>query len=112
MARLTAALIVLLAVWFGGTATAQTPDKLLLLQAPCSPFPVMIETAKKYGEKPLFIGRGMTFSAGKGQPYTGGMFFTVNQDSEKRNWTLFQVFADGMTCMIFNGNQFEPYWEK
>ena len=90
--------------------SAQEQDKLLLLRAPCAPFEDMVETVTKYNEVPLFIGtNGSTFASATGQEYVGGMFFTVNQESEKRSWTMFQIFADGMTCMLFNGYGFQPY---
>ena len=109
MAKLTAALLVCFAVLVG-SAQAQQQDRLLLLQAPCAPFEQMIRTSKKYGEEPLFLGlSGSTFSAGEGKEYTGGMFFVVNQESEKRSWTMYQVFADGITCMLFNGYGFTLY---
>ena len=107
MAKLTATLFVLLAV-FGGSASAQEQDKLLMLQSPCAPFPEMAQLAEQHGEKPLFMGEGLTFAAGTGQSYRGGMVFTVNQDDG--NWTLFQVFGDGMTCMLMNGGKFQPYF--
>jgi len=108
MAKLSAALIVLLAVWFGGTASAQEQEKLLMTQAPCAPYQEMGALADQHGEKPLFMGEGLTFAAGTGQSYRGGMVFTVNQ--EDGNWTLFQVFGDGMTCMLMNGGKFSPYF--
>ena len=107
MARLSAALIVLLAVWFGGTASAQEQEKLLLTQAPCAQFLEMGELVEQYNEQPLFVGEGYTFEAGTGKPYRGGMLFVVDQD--EGNWTMFQVFQDGMACMLFNGGKFQPY---
>lgn len=107
MAKLTAALFVLLAV-FGGTASAQEQEKLLMTQAPCSPFQEMSALAEQHGEKPLFLGEGLTFQSGTSEPFKGGMLFTVNQD--EGNWTLFQVFQDGMACMIMNGGKFSPYF--
>lgn len=107
MAKLAAALYVLLAV-VGGTASAQEQEKLLHTQAPCSPFQEMSALAEQHGETPLFLGEGLTFQSGTGKPFKGGMLFTVNQD--EGNWTLFQVFNDGMACMIMNGGKFSPYW--
>ena len=109
MAKLTAALLVCFAALVG-SAQAQQQDKLMMTRAPCAPFADMMKTASKYGEEPLFIGTsGSTFDARTGQEYVGGMFFVVNQESEKRSWTMFQVFADGMTSMVFNGYGFQPY---
>ena len=109
MAKFTAALLVCFAALVG-SAEAQQQDKLMMTRSPCAPFNDMIQTASKYGEQPLFIGTsGSTFSAEQGKEYVGGMFFVVNQESEKRSWTMFQVFADGMTCMVFNGYGFQPY---
>lgn len=106
--RLVSAMIAVLL--FAGTAVAQTAteEKLLQTQAPCSPFAEMSRLAEQHGEKPLFLGEGLTFQSGTSQPFKGGMLFTVNQD--EGNWTLFQVFQDGMACMIMNGGKFSPYW--
>lgn len=109
MAKLTAALLVCFAA-FVGSAEAQQQDRLMMTRAPCAPFADMIKTATKYGEQPLFIGSsGSTFDARSGREYVGGMFFLVNQESEKRSWTMFQIFEDGMACMLFNGYGFQPY---
>ena len=107
MRKVSAMIAVLL---FAGTAGAQQaePERLLQTQAPCSPFQEMSRLAEQHGEKPLFIGEGLTFQSGTSQPYRGGMLFTVNQD--EGNWTLFQIFGDGMACMIMNGGKFSPYW--
>ena len=67
----------------------------------------MTETIKNYKEELLFSGTGLTFGAGAEQPYRGGMFFFVNQ--ETGSWTLLQTFSDGMACMIMNGKNFQPY---
>lgn len=107
MARLTTALTALLVVWFGGTASAQEQEKMLLTQAPCAQFLQMSDLVEKHNEQPLFIGEGFTFEAGTGKPYKGGMLFVVDQDAG--NWTMFQVFQDGMACMLFNGGKFEPF---
>ena len=110
MAKLTAALFVLLAVVYGGTAYSQEQQQeevFIYSQAPCATYTEMVKLVSKHGEKPLFIGEGLTFQAGSSRPFKGGMIFTVNQ--EEGNWTIFQVFADGMTCMLFNGSKFKPW---
>ena len=84
----------------GGRAPA------LLLKQPCDKADKMFDTIKKYEELMLFTGEGLTFGL-QNQVYNGGMFFFVNQDT--RSWTMLQVYADGMACMIFNGKNFEPY---
>lgn len=99
----TAMIAVLLSV---GTAGAQTQERFLQTQAPCAPYLEMAQLAEKNGEQVLFIGEGLTFSR-ESQPYRGGMMFTVNQD--EGNWTMFQLFGDGMACMLFNGGKFQPY---
>ena len=106
MAKLTAALFVLLAV-IAGSASAQEQEKMLLTQAPCAQYFEMSDLVEKHNEQPLFIGEGFTFEAGTGKPYRGGMLFVVDQDAG--NWTMFQVFQDGMACMLFNGGKFKPY---
>ena len=68
------------------------------------------EEMKKYKEELLFTGNGMTFSAKTGQPFRGGMMFFVNQDTG--TWSMLQLFGDGMSCMIMNGRDFEPFAGK
>lgn len=80
--------------------------KILPLQAQCSFFTNMAETIGKYEEQLLFTGEGMSFGPG-GVPFRGGMMFFVNQDTG--TWSVVQLFADGMACLVFNGSQFEPY---
>jgi len=79
----------------------------IFTRAPCDQLPNMINTIAKYKEDLLFIGDGMTFSAQTGRPNNGGMMFFVNQDTG--TWSMLQLFADGMSCMIMNGRAFEPY---
>lgn len=109
MARLTAALIFLFAVLFVGTAVGQEQrqEKMLYLQNPCGTWDEMRHIAEKHGEELLFMGEGLTFAAGTGQPYRGGMAFFVDQ--EKGNWTMLQLYGDGIACMLFNGGKFTPY---
>ena len=106
---------VLAMIWvllFASTAVAQTAteEKLLHTQAPCATYAEMVQLASKHGELPLFIGKGLTFESGTGVPRKGGMVFTVNQD--EGSWTMFQVFEDGITCMIFNGSSFSPWYDR
>lgn len=84
--------------------TRQSPA--LLLKQPCDRSDKMFETIKKYKENLLFVGKGMTFGI-QGQPYNGAMMFFTNQDTG--TWSLLQVYADGMSCMIMNGREFNPY---
>ena len=85
----------------------QDKGQMVLLRAPCSEYSKMLETAKKYDEELLFTATGLTFSAQFGQPYSGALFFFVNQD--KGSYTVLQVFGDGMACMLVNGRNFQPY---
>lgn len=94
------------------TAVAQSKEPkgelpTIFTRAPCDTLPNMVATVKKYDEKLLFTGSGMTFAAPTGQPYRGGLMFLVNQDTG--SWTIFQLFGDGMACMIMNGKDFSPY---
>tara|TARA_B100001057_G_scaffold236920_1_gene237247 strand:+ start:2681 stop:3019 length:339 start_codon:yes stop_codon:yes gene_type:complete len=109
MAKLSAAMIIMLSVLFGGTAVAQEPQgsKLLILQNPCNKWEEMERLAKSYGEELLFLGEGLTFQASTGMPIKGGMAFFVDQ--EKGSWTMFQLYGDGVACMLFNGTGFTPY---
>ena len=78
----------------------------VFLKAPCGKFEEMTATIKKYNEELLFHGTGLTFSP-QNQTYNGVMMFFTNQS--KGSWTILQVFPDGMACMVFNGNNFQPY---
>lgn len=109
-------LATLLLLFLANTSLAQenttplpTPTErpALFMRAPCDPLPTMVETISKYKEELLFIGDGMTFSAQTGQPFNGGMMFFVNQ--ETGTWSMLQLFADGMACMVMNGRKFQPY---
>lgn len=104
--RHLAALVVAL---FAGSATAQDAKQEIFIQtqAPCAEWMEMNKLATKHNEQPLFIGEGLTFSAGTGKAMRGGMLFTVDQ--EAGNWTVFQIFADGNACMLFNGTKFKPW---
>lgn len=94
---------------YASLASAQeSQEKMLMTQAPCAPFPEMAQLAERHGEEPLFMGTGLTFKPVSGESYRGGMIFAVNQDTG--TWTMFQVFGDGMTCMLMNGNKFQPYY--
>lgn len=108
MAKLTAALLVCFAV-FGGSAVAQEQKpKILPLQAQCDSLDKMIQVVQEYDEELLFIGEGITFAFPTEQSYTGGMLFLVNQDTG--TWSMLQMFGDGVSCLIFNGGKFEPYY--
>ena len=107
MNKLSAA-IILLAVLFGTTAVGEEvkgQTKFLLLQAPCNEYVEMERLAKQYGDQLLFI--GLTFSASNGMPFKGGMAFFVDQ--ERGNWTMLQLYSDGVACMLFNGTNFQPF---
>ena len=80
--------------------------RMLMTAAPCDQIDKIFSTVFNYQEQLLFIGQGMTF-APSGTPYNGGLFFFTNQDTG--TFSVVQVFADGVACMIMNGTQFEPY---
>ena len=114
MAKITAALILFLLLVSTGYMAFATPpepmpeqEKFVLLRAPCAEWSTMDQMAKRHGEDLLFIGQGLTFSGETGRPYRGGMAFYVNQ--EKGNWTMYQLYGDGVACMLFNGGDFTPY---
>lgn len=83
-----------------------TTAKTFMTQQPCNTFLEMITTLQQYDEQPLFMGTGMVMGQ-TGNPFTGGAFFFVNQDTG--TWTLISVYADGMACIAANGTDFEPY---
>ena len=96
-------------------ALAQTTEPQQLptyfTRMPCDSAPKMIRlVADQYKEELLFIGNGMTFEARTGSPVTGGMMFFTNQDTG--SFSIIQVFADGIGCMVMNGTSFEPWTGK
>ncbi len=102
-----AAFIFLLAAFSIPALADGHQEKMVYLQNPCTEWDKMKDLAEKHGEELLFMGEGLTFQAGTGKPYKGGMAFFVNQD--EGNWTMFQVYGDGIACMLFNGGKFTPY---
>ena len=86
---------------------AQAESKMIVMQAPCGEADKMVNLTKKHDEQVLFLGEGITFAAGTGRSLTGGMIFTVNQDTG--TWTMFQLYGDGVACMLMNGGNFQPY---
>lgn len=83
-------------------------NPMFFTRSSCDNAPKMISVlSEKYGEELLFIGEGMTFDAKTGQPYTGGMMFLTNQDTG--TFSVVQLFADGVGCMIMLGTNFTPY---
>jgi hypothetical protein len=62
---------------------------------------------EKYKEQPLFTGQGLQISAQTGQPYMSDMMYFVNQDTG--TWSLVSLYPDGTSCMVANGNSFDPY---
>ena len=65
---------------------------------------------KKYKEAMLFTGTGVQFATANGQPFTGGMFFFVNQDTG--TYSIINVYGDGMACLMQSGRDFAPYGGK
>lgn len=110
MARMLTLIIILLAgnAYAGPELELPTSNPVVALQSPCGIGPVIMQdVAKKNGEEVLFVGNGVTFQAGSGKVIRGGMMFTVNQDTG--TWTMFQLYGDGVACMLFNGGDFSPY---
>lgn len=90
-------------------ASADQPEnsKFLYTRQGCDPFvEVMGVMSGKYGEEPLFVGEGLQFGT-RGQPYTGGAMFLVNQSTG--TWSLIHLYADGTACVTAVGTGFTPY---
>jgi len=90
-------------------------DKMFIVTQFCGPFKEVMETPKKYREGMLFSGNGVQMSTQNGRMFQGGMFFFVNQ--ETGSYSIINVYADGMACMMQTGKDFEPYtgvqpWDK
>ena len=62
-------------------ANSQSQDKMFITTQFCGPWEDVMDTPKKYKEGMLFSGTGVQFSTSNGQPFTGGMFFFVNQET-------------------------------
>lgn len=89
-----------------GTQPQNSP--MYFTRSACDIAPVMMDLlVNKYREELLFTGNGMTFDARTGQPMKGGLFFFTNQDTG--SFSVVQVFADGIGCMLMNGTNFTPY---
>jgi len=94
---------------------AQSNEKMFITTQFCGPWEDVMNTPKKYKEAMLFTGTGVQFATNNMQPYTGGMFFFVNQDTG--TWSIVNVYGDGMACMAQTGKEFKPYvgnqpWDK
>ena len=107
MIRLITILFFAIGLTAGPVLAQQQTAKMFLTQQPCDVFDKMFDTIKKYGEEMLFTGDGIQFSAPSGQPFKGGSFFFVNQDSG--TWSHIMIYGDGMACMVANGQNFAPY---
>lgn len=111
MLKLAAACLFLLlaAMTVAQAQEQQLPNNpMYFTRSSCDNAPKMLGLlTEKYGEELLFIGEGITFDARTGQPFTGGMMFLTNQDTG--TFSVVQVFADGVGCMIMNGREFTPY---
>ena len=108
-------LISLLAIMLPAGILAQSNEKMFITTQFCGPWEDVMNTPKKYKEAMLFTGTGVQFATNNMQPYTGGMFFFVNQDTG--TWSIINVYGDGMACMAQTGKEFKPYvgnqpWDK
>lgn len=89
------------------SANAQSTEKFLYTRQSCDPFEKIIGVVTgKYGEQPLFIGKGLQFGI-QGETYTGGAMLLVNQTTG--SWSLLHLYADGTACVTAVGTEFEPY---
>ena len=112
-------LMIMVVAMFAISATAQENKALppgmqkenlptLFVRQPCKSFPEMVSLIESYGEKLLFTSDfNLVFHAQTGQPFTGGMMFYVNQESGQ--YSIVNVYADGMACLVGNGRNFNPY---
>lgn len=87
----------------GGVAQEATP---FYSYQECATMQSLAQQTASYGETVLFTG-GIIQTHASGQMVGGQMIFTVNQDSG--TWTLIHVFNNSISCMVANGNNFEPY---
>jgi len=89
------------------SVNAQSNEKFMYTRQGCDPFEKIMDVMSgKYGEEPLFIGKGLQFSV-QGEPYTGGAMFLVNQNTG--SWSLIHLYGDGTACVTAVGTDFEPY---
>ena len=92
------------------TANSQSQDKMFFTTQFCGPWEAVMNTPKKYKEAMLFTGTGVQFATANGQPFTGGMFFFVKQDTG--TYSIINVYGDGMACLMQSGRDFAPYGGK
>jgi len=89
------------------SVNAQSSEKFLYTRQGCDPFDKIIDVMTgKYGEKPLFIGKGLQFGM-QGETHTGGAMFLVNQTTG--SWSLIHLYGDGTACVTAVGTEFQPY---
>jgi hypothetical protein len=89
----------------------QLTDKMFITTQFCGPWEDVMNTPKKYKEAMLFTGTGLQFAtANGGQPFTGGMFFFVNQ--ETGTYSIINIYGDGIACLMQSGKDFAPYGGK
>jgi len=91
-------------------AVAQSQDKMFITTQFCGPWEDVMNTPKKYKEAMLFTGTGLQFATANGQPFTGGMFFFVNQDTG--TYSIINIYGDGVACLMQSGRDFAPYGGK
>jgi hypothetical protein len=115
MFRLALAFVLGLNIVSFANAQDASKDKMFFVTQFCGPWEDVMDTPKKYKEGMLFSGTGVQFSTTNGQMFQGGMFFFVNQ--ETGSYSIINVYADGMACMVQTGKDFAPYsgpqpWDK
>lgn len=86
-------------------AQEDTSKRFYTMQG-CDQWEKMAAVTGKYNEEILFIGDIRQFHQ-SGQPYNGGMLFSVNQDTG--TWSLISLWPDGTACMVGSGENFSPY---
>ena len=109
MFRLALAFVIGL-IAFVPLANAQSQDKMFITTQFCGPWEDVMNTPKKYKEAMLFTGTGVQFATANGQPFNGGMFFFVNQ--ETGTYSIINIYGDGMACLMQSGRDFAPYGGK
>lgn len=98
------------AVFLSSAAHAQEILWLDTVSVPCIDYDAAQAFANSDGEQSLFIGLGIQeWSASDGSvgtsPYV--MKFLVNQNTG--TWQMLQIYADGSSCLVMWGTDFEPY---
>ena len=104
---IAAGLVFLCSLFF--TMPAKAEQRQMFVRMFCdSNWEEVFKTTKKYEEEILFSGKSLVTELKTNLPFSGSMFFSVNQ--EKGTWSMITIYVDGTACMTTTGTNFQPYF--